>query len=70
MPGQIHVGDITSDGFPDLILTIRKKSLFQDEETEVHILQSMACTPSTCNEKSMKNKRRQFAVKSYAAELE
>ena len=37
MPGQLHIGDITSDGFPDLILTL-KKDHSSSGETEVHIL--------------------------------
>jgi len=64
MPGQIHIGDITSDGYPDLILTLRKS--YFEGETEVHILQNTPCSAKLCNEKSVKNKRRVFMVKSYS----
>jgi len=48
MPGQLHIGDITSDGFPDLILTLKKdKSI--NGETEVHILESIKCTEGLCS---------------------
>ena len=69
MPGQLHIGDITSDGFPDLILTLKNDDS-QNGETEVHILQNIECNAALCSKKTHANKRRTFVLKDYSEKVD
>jgi integrin alpha FG-GAP repeat containing protein 1 len=56
MPGRVYIGDITSDGFPDILLTIK----YINGTTRSHILVNSPCELSMCTQKAVKNKRRTF----------
>jgi hypothetical protein len=47
MPGHIYFGDITSDGFPDLTVTLMLKS----GRSQVFALLNRQCTTETCSPK-------------------
>lgn len=39
MPGRFYIGDVTSDGFPDVLITIK----YINGTTRSHILVNQAC---------------------------
>ena len=58
MPGRIYIGDITSDGYPDILLTIK----YINGTTKPHILVNQPCDTILCSTKSIKAKRRTFSL--------
>jgi len=58
MPGRIYIGDITSDGYPDILLTVK----YLNSTTRAHILVSQECEYSLCASKAVKTKRRTFSL--------
>ncbi|TNV73941.1 hypothetical protein FGO68_gene2124 [Halteria grandinella] len=61
IPGRIYLGDITSDGFPDLLITLK----YIDGTSRSHVLINEPCSTSessVCTVKAQKAKRRQFNV--------
>jgi hypothetical protein len=56
MPGRLFIGDITSDGFPDIIVTIK----YINGTTRPHILVNQPCDAQICSAKAVKQKRRTF----------
>ncbi len=54
--GRIFVGDISSDGYPDILLTIR----YINGTSKSRILLNDPCTEAICTAKALKAKRRQF----------
>ena len=56
MPGRIHIGDITSDGFPDILITMK----YINGTTKPHILVNSPCDSNVCSSKAVKGKRRSF----------
>jgi len=59
MPGHFYFGDITSDGYPDLVVTVSLKS----GKSQVLCLLNRPCTTETCSPKSISAKRRNFVQK-------
>jgi hypothetical protein len=55
MPGRLYIGDVTSDGFPDILITIK----YINGTTRPHVLVNQACD-STCSPKAVKARRRTF----------
>lgn len=43
--GRIYLGDITSDGYPDVLLTIK----YLNGTTRSHIIVNQACDISMCS---------------------
>lgn len=58
MPGRIYLGDITSDGYPDILITIK----YTNGTTRPHVLVNEACDIATCTQKAEKAKRRKFSI--------
>lgn len=56
MPGKIYIGDITSDGYPDILLTLK----YINGTSRSHILVNQPCDINICSLKTVKNKRRFF----------
>jgi hypothetical protein len=56
MPGRLFIGDITSDGFPDIIVTLK----YINGTTRPHILVNQPCDAQMCSAKAVKQKRRTF----------
>ena len=56
MPGRLYIGDITSDGYPDILLTIK----YINGTTRPHILVNQPCDSNLCSAKAEKAKRRTF----------
>lgn len=57
MPGRFYIGDVTSDGFPDVLITIK----YINGTTRSHILVNQPCD-SICSQKAVKSKRRTFSL--------
>ena len=55
-PGRIFLGDISSDGFPDILVNIK----YINGSSKSHILINDACTENMCSAKAFKAKRRWF----------
>ncbi|CDW73884.1 UNKNOWN [Stylonychia lemnae] len=55
MPGRLYIGDVTSDGFPDILITMK----YINGTTKSHILVNSPCD-SMCTPKAAKAKRRTF----------
>jgi hypothetical protein len=66
MPGNLKIGDITSDGFPDILMTIRKGNSTQTMQNYVHILQNRPCNENYCNPLMVKKQRRFFTLKQFS----
>lgn len=61
IPGRVYIGDITSDGFPDLLITLK----YVNGSSRSHVLINEPCSSSdssVCTTKALKAKRRQFNV--------
>ena len=56
MPGRLYIGDVTSDGYPDILITMK----YINGTTRSHILVNQACIDGLCNPKAIKAKRRTF----------
>jgi hypothetical protein len=63
MPGNLKIGDITSDGFPDILMTIKTGSSSSNMQTSVRILQNLPCTERYCSQLAVKKQRRFFTLK-------
>ena len=57
-PGRINIGDVTSDGFPDILVTLK----FINSTTKSSILVSNQCNDVVCTSKAAKMRRRIFSV--------
>jgi hypothetical protein len=60
-PGRLVIGDISSDGFPDVMVTVK----YSNGTSKTHILLNEPCRASgeaTCSPKTLKAKRRHFNV--------
>jgi len=55
MPGRLYIGDVTSDGYPDILITMK----YINGTTKSHILVNQPCD-SMCSAKATKAKRRTF----------
>lgn len=58
LPGRIHIGDITSDGFPDIIVTFKNTLGSGNSNTKIFINEK--CDYSNCSKNASKAKRRFF----------
>jgi hypothetical protein len=56
MPGRLYIGDITSDGYPDILLTLK----YINGTTRSTIVINSECDASACSQKAIKAKRRFF----------
>lgn len=54
LPGRIFIGDISSDGFPDILVNIK----YINGTSKSHILINDPCTEALCTPKALKAKRR------------
>lgn len=55
-PSRMYIGDITSDGFPDILISIK----YIDGFTKSRVLVNSACDSTSCNKKAANSKRRFF----------
>lgn len=75
IPGRLRIGDIDSDGYPDLIMTTAKKNVVYKQEGGVTLVESTSvsklstntfvmkndpCTDKLCEEEATKKGRRYF----------
>lgn len=58
MPGRFYLGDITSDGYPDILITLK----YTNGTTRPHVLVNQPCDSSVCTSKAEKAHRRRFAI--------
>lgn len=58
MPGRLHVGDVSSDGFNDLLITLE----YTNGTSEAKLLLNTPCTEELCSKKATKARRRTFAM--------
>lgn len=58
MPGRFYVGDVTSDGFPDILVTIK----YINGTTRPHVLVSQPCEVGVCAQKAVRARRRTFSL--------
>ena len=56
MPGRVSVGDISADGFPDIMVTVR----YDNGTDQAQILLNSPCRNSICGEKAKNVRRRMF----------
>jgi len=56
MPGRIHFGDVASDGFPDIMMTVENRN----GTSTTHILMNDPCNKHICNLAAKEAKRRVF----------
>lgn len=49
MPGRFHFGDITSDGYPDLLVTLQ----LQNGKSKTLFLLNRPCTLEYCSQKAI-----------------
>ena len=56
LPGRLYIGDVTSDGYPDILITIK----YINGTTRPHILVNQPCDQTYCSAKATKAKRRTF----------
>lgn len=56
MPGRVTIGDVSSDGFPDIILTVK----YQNDTTGAHLLLNSPCTKRSCSLSARDVRRRTF----------
>lgn len=61
MPGRVYFGDITSDGFPDILVTLSLKS----GKSKVFNLINHPCTNEICSFKQVQANRRTFLYKNH-----
>ena len=45
MPGRVSIGDISADGFPDIIMTMR----YENGTEQAHILLNSPCQKNQCS---------------------
>lgn len=45
MPGRIYIGDVTSDGYPDILITMK----YINGTTKPHILVNSPCDTTMCS---------------------
>ena len=63
MPGRLAIGDISSDGFPDILVTIKNSN----DTTQAHLLLNSPCTRHTCSLDGRDARRRTFVHSSQSA---
>ena len=56
MPGRLYIGDITSDGYPDILITLK----YISGSTKSHILVNSPCESQVCSAKAVKSRKRSF----------
>ena len=64
MPGRVSIGDISSDGFPDIMLTMR----YDNGTEQAQILLNSPCNKKYCGPAAKDSKRRMFSKTSNAIE--
>ena len=64
MPGRVSIGDISADGFPDIMLTMQ----YENGTSQAHILLNSPCHKSVCGESAKSARRRMFTPTSNAFE--
>ena len=64
MPGRVNVGDISADGFPDIIMTMR----YDNGTEQAHILLNSPCQKNQCAMEARNSHRRMFAPTSKSFE--
>ena len=64
MPGRVSIGDISADGFPDIMLTMH----YENGTDSPHILLNSPCHKSVCGEEARIARRRIFTPTSNAFE--
>ena len=57
MPGRVSIGDISADGFPDIIMTMR----YDNGTEQAHILLNTPCLKNQCGQEERGLHRRMFA---------
>jgi len=57
MPGRVSIGDISSDGFPDIIMTVH----YENGTDQAQILLNSPCQKSVCGHAAKNKTRRMFA---------
>ena len=56
MPGRFHFGDITSDGYPDLLVTLQ----LSNGKSKTQFFLNRPCNLEYCSPKAISGKRRAF----------
>ena len=56
MPGRVSIGDISSDGFPDIIMTVH----YENGTDQAHILLNSPCIGPICSTAARDSMRRVF----------
>ena len=56
MPGRVSIGDISADGFPDVLMTMR----FDNGTEQAHIMLNSPCRNSACGMEAKNMHRRMF----------
>ena len=56
MPGRMYVGDVSSDGFPDILVTVKNNN----GTTSSHLLLNSPCNRVTCSLDARGSRRRTF----------
>ena len=64
MPGRVNIGDISADGFPDIIMTMR----YDNGTEQAHILLNSPCQKNQCALEARGSHRRMFAPTSKSFE--
>ena len=64
MPGRVSIGDISSDGYPDIMMTMR----YENGNDQAQILLNSPCHKNICGEEAKDSKRRMFTPASNAIE--
>ena len=60
MPGRVSIGDISADGFPDIIVTMH----YDNGTDRAHILLNSPCHQNVCGQDAKKSRRRMFTSSS------
>ncbi len=60
MPGRVSIGDISADGFPDIMLTMH----YDNGTDRAHILLNSPCHKSVCGQDAKNSRRRMFTLAS------
>ena len=64
MPGRVSIGDISADGFPDIMMTMR----FDNGTDQAYILLNSPCRKDSCAKNARESHRRMFTPSSNAFE--
>ena len=64
MPSRVSIGDISADGFPDIMLTVH----YENGTDRSHILLNSPCQKSVCSEAARRSRRRIFKASSEGVE--